>query len=125
LSYPCGRHIIAELYQCNPLILNDLSSIQGILIEAAVQAGAEVRDFAFKKLSPSRLCGVMIISESHLAIHTFADLRYASLDIYTFSQRINPDEAYYYIANQLQASWSLVKELLRGYGEIQEKLLDY
>jgi len=124
LSDPCGRHIMAELYQCNPVILNDLSRLQKILVDAALLAGAEVREVTFNKSNSTQISGVVLISNSHLAIHTFSQQRYASLDIYTFNQRLNPNEAYNYISNQLQASWSLVKELYRGCGEILERSLD-
>lgn len=124
MSDPCGRHLIAELYECNPLILNDISYIAKILIEAVLYVRAEVQEIAFHKLVPTGISGVMIVSESHLAIHTFPEQKHASLDIYSFNQRINPNELYNYIVNKIQAPCSYVKELIRGCGEILEKTLD-
>lgn len=117
---PCCRHIIAELYQCNPKILNDLPGIEKILVDAALVSGAEILEVAFHQYTPSGVSGVVIIPESHLAIHTFPAHGYASLDVFTCGNRVNPNEAYHYITNRLQANCSLVKELQRGFAEILE-----
>lgn len=121
MFYPCGRHLIAELYQCNSEILDDLPRIEKIFVDAALLSGAEVLEVVFHKFAPVGVSGVVIISESHLAVHTFPEHSYASVDIYTCGHRINPNEAYHYIANQFQAACALVKELMRGFGEIAEK----
>ena len=47
-----GRHILAEVYDCDPNILNDRELIEEILVKAALEAGAEVREVAFHKFSP-------------------------------------------------------------------------
>lgn len=117
---PYGRHILAEFYQCSPQSLNDSERIERIMVGAALQAGAEVREVAFHRFAPWGVSGVVIISESHLAIHTFPEFGYASVDIYTCGNRINPYEAYQYLADQLQVPCSLIKELRRGFGEITE-----
>ena len=123
MSDPCGRQIMAELYQCNSAILQDISALQEIVAAGAILAGADIREVAFSQLDANRISGVVLMADAHLAIHTFAQQSYASLDIYSFNQRFNPNEAYNYIANQLQATWSLVKELYRGCGEILERYL--
>lgn len=123
MSEPCGRQIMAELYQCNPAVLQDVSVLQEIVAAGAILAGAEIRKVAFSQSDSTRISGVVLIDDAHLAIHTFAEQSYASLDIYSFNQRFNPNEAYNHIANQLQATWTLVKELYRGCGEILERYL--
>ena len=48
-----------------------------------LRAGAEVREVAFHKFAPQGVSGVVIISESHLTIHSFPEHGYASIDVYT------------------------------------------
>ena len=45
-----GRHILAEIYGCDPQILNNKEFIEKIMVESALKAGAEVREVAFHKL---------------------------------------------------------------------------
>ena len=47
-----GRHILAEIYGCDSGMLNDRNYIEKSMVDAALAAGAEVREVAFHKFSP-------------------------------------------------------------------------
>jgi len=68
-----SRHCIMELWECNRDLLNDREKVEKMMVEAALEAGAEVREVAFHKFAPQGISGVVVISESHLTIHTFPD----------------------------------------------------
>ncbi|SDN56112.1 adenosylmethionine decarboxylase [Alkalicoccus daliensis] len=114
-----GRHVIAELWQCNIDKLNDINFIERVFVDAALEAGAEVREVAFHKFAPQGVSGVVIISESHLTIHSFPEHGYASIDVYTCGDRIDPNVASDFIANALGAGKSEVVEVPRGIGPIE------
>ena len=63
-----GRHVLAEVYGCQFEVLNDIALVENIMVNAALEAGAEVREVVFHKFSPQGVSGVVVISESHLAI---------------------------------------------------------
>jgi S-adenosylmethionine decarboxylase len=52
-----GRHVLAEIYGCRFEVLNDIKMVQDIMINAALEAGAEVREFVFHKFSPQGKIG--------------------------------------------------------------------
>lgn len=85
-----SRHCILELWECDKELLNDLQYMERIITDAALEAGAEVREVAFHQFAPHGVSGVVIVSESHLAIHTFPEHGYASIDVFTCGTRINP-----------------------------------
>ncbi|WP_147803612.1 adenosylmethionine decarboxylase [Alkalicoccus halolimnae] len=114
-----GRHVIAELWQCNIDRLNDVTFIERTFVNAALEAGAEVREVAFHKFAPQGVSGVVIISESHLTIHSFPEHGYASIDVYTCGDIIDPNVASDYIARELGAGKSEVVEVPRGIGPIE------
>ncbi|AEV68453.1 adenosylmethionine decarboxylase [Acetivibrio clariflavus] len=109
-----GRHILAEIYGCDPSILNNRSLIEKIMVEAALEAGAEVREVAFHKFSPQGVSGVVVISESHLAIHTWPELGYAAVDVFTCGQTINPWDACNYLTEHFNAEHMTATEVKRG-----------
>jgi S-adenosylmethionine decarboxylase len=109
-----GKHILAELWECSVEKLNDIQFLERTFVEAALAAGAEVREVAFHKFAPMGVSGVVIISESHLTIHSFPEHGYASIDVYTCGDRIDPAEASDYIAAALMAGKSEVVEVPRG-----------
>jgi S-adenosylmethionine decarboxylase len=109
-----GRHILAEIYGCPADILNDVRKIEEILVNAALEAGAEIREVVFHKFSPQGVSGVVVISESHLAIHTWPELGYAALDVFTCGDRVNPWDACNFITTHFQAQNMTATEVDRG-----------
>ena len=82
-----GRHVLAEFYGCSPEILNDIVKIEKLMVDAALEAGAEVKEVIFHQFSPQGVSGVVVISESHLAIHTWPEFGYAAIDVFTCGYR--------------------------------------
>ncbi|AAO35877.1 S-adenosylmethionine decarboxylase proenzyme [Clostridium tetani] len=109
-----GRHILAEIYGCDELILNDKEYIERIMVDSALKSGAEVREVAFHKFSPQGVSGVVIISESHLTIHTWPELGYAAVDVFTCGDRVNPWDACNYMGEKLNAKNITATEVKRG-----------
>jgi len=109
-----GRHILAEVFGCDPDILNDVKSIEDIMVKAALAAGAEIREVAFHKFSPQGVSGVVVISESHLAIHTWPEYGYAALDVFTCGERVDPWDACNYVVKEFQAKNMTATEIRRG-----------
>ena len=109
-----GRHILAEVFGCEPSLLNAPQAVERIMVRAALQAGAEVREVAFHHFSPQGVSGVVVISESHLAIHTWPELRYAAVDVFTCGDRVDPWEACRYIVQAFGASHFTASEVKRG-----------
>lgn len=112
-----GRHVIAELWQCDFDKLNDMDYIEQTFVDAALKSGAEVREVAFHKFAPQGVSGVVIISESHLTIHSFPEHGYASVDVYTCGD-LDPTIAAKYIAEALGSTSSELVEIPRGMGPV-------
>jgi S-adenosylmethionine decarboxylase len=109
-----GRHVLAEVCGCDFNILNDINKVEEIMVNAALEAGAEVRECVFHKFSPQGVSGVVVISESHLAIHTWPELGYAAVDVFTCGDKVNPWDACNYLADHFSAKHMDAKELKRG-----------
>ncbi len=119
-----GRHILAEVYGCPADILNDVRKIEEVLVNAALEAGAEVREVVFHKFSPQGVSGVVVISESHLAIHTWPELGYAALDVFTCGDRVNPWDACNYITRKFEAQNMTATEVDRGILEAPKQVVN-
>ncbi|MFC4769056.1 adenosylmethionine decarboxylase [Effusibacillus consociatus] len=111
-----GRHVIAELWGCDPEILNDMEQVERIMVNAALNSGAEVREVTFHKFTPHGVSGVVIISESHLTIHSFPEHGYASVDVYTCGDRIDPQIACDFITQGLHCQRREWIQIERGEG---------
>lgn len=109
-----GRHLVVEISGCNPDALNDLDRVKEILRESALQAHAEILELAFHRFTPQGVSGVVVISESHLSIHTWPEYGYAALDVYTCGEKTDPWRAMEYAAEKFGATAIVRTEITRG-----------
>lgn len=109
-----GTHIIAELSHCRPEPLADLDGVREAMVQAALEAGAQVREAAFHRFTPNGVSGVVVIAESHLSIHTWPDLGYAAIDLYTCGEGTDPWKACDYLARHFQSRTVRTTVLERG-----------
>ena len=114
-----GRHILAEFYGCPLETLNDPEQIKQHMVAAALEAGAEVKETVFHQFSPQGVSGVVVISESHLAIHTWPEFGYAAVDIFTCGQTVDPWVSCNYLKYTFSAQNMSAREIKRGIFDVQ------
>ncbi|MES2800480.1 MAG: polyamine aminopropyltransferase [Bacteroidota bacterium] len=83
MNQALGNHILVEFMNCDPHIMNDVAGIERDMVAAAQKAGATVINSTFHHFSPWGVSGVVVIQESHLAIHTWPEYGYAAVDLFT------------------------------------------
>lgn len=109
-----GKHLLLELKRCDPEALNDLPFIREALLMAAREAGASVMGETFHQFAPQGVTGVVVISESHLCIHTWPEYEYAAVDIFTCGEIFQPEKAAEIIIGRLRSEESSMIAIQRG-----------
>lgn len=109
-----GRHILVELYGCSAATLNSVPLIEQAMRQAAQTAGATILHSFFHTFAPQGVSGMVVIQESHLAIHTWPEHGYAAIDIFTCGGTINPWDAYDFLKQTLGAEYGSAMEIHRG-----------
>jgi S-adenosylmethionine decarboxylase len=109
-----GRHMLLELFDCDPDAINSLDIVKTSMVEAAKLAQATIVDVIFHEFNPFGISGVVVIAESHLAIHTWPEHRYAAVDVFSCGEVLQPELAADYLVEQLGAARASVVELQRG-----------
>ncbi|MBI4637840.1 MAG: S-adenosylmethionine decarboxylase proenzyme [Candidatus Rokubacteria bacterium] len=109
-----GRHLLIELFDCDPDAINNLEAVKGALVEAAKRAHATIVNVVFHEFNPFGISGVVVIAESHLSIHTWPEYRYAAVDIFSCGEMLRPEVAASYLVEQFAAERTSVVELQRG-----------
>lgn len=120
-SEALGRHILVEAYDCDYYALDNIKELQQAMITAAEAAGATVVDAAFRKFEPHGVSGVLVISESHLTIHTWPEYGYAAIDLFTCGCNADPWKAFDHLSAYLQSSRTTTIEIQRGHIPTQRK----
>jgi hypothetical protein len=78
-----GRHLILDLDGCDPLILDDYGLLTEFMENAMYLAGANLLHIIGEKFQPQGVTLLALLSESHSSIHTWPELGYAAIDLYT------------------------------------------
>jgi len=78
-----GIHYMAEFYQCDRRVIDDIDFIEKKMLEAAELTGATVISPFFHKFSPQGVSGIIVIAESHFAIHTWPEYSFAAVDLFS------------------------------------------
>ena len=93
------------------------------MIDAAKKAHATIVDDKFHHFSPFGVSGVVVIAESHLAIHTWPEYRYAAVDVFTCGDTLKPEVAAIHLAQVFQSQNPSIHEIKRGiFGISNEKI---
>lgn len=109
-----GRHILVEYYNCDEEILGNHAQIEEVMVEAAKVSKATVVESVFHHFNPWGVSGAVIISESHLTIHTWPEFGYAAVDLFTCGDTVNPWDGFDYLEKMLKAEKSESTEVTRG-----------
>ena len=108
-----GRHLIAEFYGCDPVLLDDTERVRTLLLETAACVGATVLGDTFHRFAPQGVSGTVVIAESHLSVHTWPERRYVAVDIYTCGG-LDPRPGFDFLGTRLGATDARFQEIVRG-----------
>jgi S-adenosylmethionine decarboxylase len=109
-----GTHVLLELRECDPQLLDDLVYIREQLLNAAATVDAHVIGESFHQFSPQGVTGILSIAESHISIHTWPEHGYAAADIFTCGDQTKPDRAAAYIIAALRCQDPEITQIRRG-----------
>ena len=109
-----GLHILMEFNDCSKSILDDLGSLETVMNDAAIAADATIIKSVFHQFSPQGVTGVIVVAESHLAIHTWPEHAYAAVDFFTCNLGMDYDKAYELLAEKLKSKNHSYKKISRG-----------
>lgn len=109
-----GRHLILDLYDCDPDILNDYEELQRLLEASLVMAKANILRIIGEKFKPQGVTLLALLAESHASVHTWPEIGYAAIDLYTCGDTTETHRAAEFLKTKLKAKTSEEKELVRS-----------
>ncbi len=109
---PIGIHLIADFWFGKSI--EDPKELGDLLIEAAKKAGNKPLNFAFHKFQPQGITGVLLLAESHIAVHSWPELNYLAIDIFTCGKKTFPERALKHLKEKLKPKKVKVYKFKRG-----------
>jgi len=109
-----GSQVVLDLYECAAAQLDDLEWVRETMVEAARRAKATIVETCFHKFSPWGISGVVVISESHIAVHIWPERRYVAIDVFTCGCTLGLDQAADFLARAFQSKRTKRHDFSRG-----------
>jgi S-adenosylmethionine decarboxylase len=117
-----GRQILVEFYNCDADVLKNRDVIDAAVNEAVIRSKATVVTSTFHTFSPFGVSGVVVIAESHVAIHTWPEYGYAAVDIFTCGETIDPWVIHDHLKESFRSQNTSAMEIKRGVFKMEGKL---
>ncbi|MBE8365081.1 adenosylmethionine decarboxylase [Leptospira borgpetersenii] len=109
-----GKHVIAEFYECDYETINNHELVEDIMLKSVDLSGATTIKSVFHRFSPYGVSGVVVVSESHFAIHTWPEYGYCAVDVFTCGDLIDNQAALDYLKEKFGSKNVSVAEMKRG-----------
>lgn len=110
-----GRQMTVEFYNCSAAVLADVRKMEQIFLDAAKVSGAHVVNSNFHSFEPQGVSGVLVISESHFAVHAWPEHDYAAVDLFTCGDGVDFDLAIHALAEGMKSgNWIISSLVNRG-----------
>jgi len=107
-----GIHLLAEFW--GGKIIENPKEIEKILITAAKKSGNTPLEVTIHKFSPQGISGAVLLAESHISIHSWPELNYLAVDIFTCGKKVKPEIAIRVLRQHFQPKKVRIIKIKRG-----------
>ena len=101
-------------YENEIMILDDYEELQRLLEASLVMAKATVLRIFGEKFQPQGVTLLALLAESHASIHSWPEIGYCAIDLYTCGDTTQTHKAAKFLADELKANTVEQKELERS-----------
>lgn len=107
-----GVHLIADFWKGKNI--ENSKELEKVLIWAVKKANGTPLEIVVHKFLPQGITGVILLAESHIALHSWPEYNYLAIDIFTCGDKAMPYQALDYLRKKFQPEKVEVKEIKRG-----------
>lgn len=109
-----GTHSLIDLYGISVELACDVARIQQILLQAAQVANATVLQHHLHSFGEHQgVTGVLLLSESHMSIHTWPEYQFAAIDIFMCGEH-RMEAAVHYLKTAFNPQSAVIHTQQRG-----------
>ncbi len=110
-----GKHFIADLYGVDAELIAREDKIRPMMEEIVDESGFTKVQSLYKQFNPHGVTGIVLISESHVSIHTWPEYYLVNLEIFTCGDTYKADRAFTLFLEKLAPSSYNSHVLNRGW----------
>lgn len=107
-----GTHVFANLRGCPINLLKKVEVVRALLNKVVLEAKLNKINEVFHQFEPEGVTGVIIISESHVSVHTWPQHQLAAIDIFTCGKEGDAEKAFEILVKKFKPK-SFDKKVIR------------
>lgn len=112
-----GTHVVADFWDGK--VIKSKKELEVLLRGAAKAANSKPLQVSIYKFEPQGITGVILLAESHIAVHTWPEIGYIAVDIFTCGKEARPKEALRFFEQELRPEKSEIREMKRGLHKLE------
>lgn len=99
-----GTHLIGELYGCDGAspYLRDAGALKALCVGRIEESGLTMLGTCFHQFPQGGVTGTVVLAESHLAIHTWPESGYVTLDVFVCNYTMDNTGKAHWLYNELE-----------------------
>lgn len=107
-----GIHLLGEWYGCDfsAAALNEAQALRIVCLFVTSNSGLQSVGDVFHQFEPQGITGTVLLAESHLAIHTWPEKKFVTVDVYVCN----------YLADNTQKALKLYSTLKTYFQPVRE-----
>ncbi|MEK8132487.1 adenosylmethionine decarboxylase [Paenibacillus filicis] len=113
-----GRHVAVDAWGIEPHRIYEANELAHQMVQAAEASGATVLSFQAKQFEPQGATVLVLLSESHMSIHTYPEKGFAALDCYACGETVDPQAAIEAMLRVLRPAETSKVQIIRGTGPL-------
>lgn len=114
-----GLHILIDLYRCDPHQINSRKFWEETLLGAASAASMEILHTHFHQFEPQGITGFLLLSTSHISIHSWPEYNYVACDVFSCSDDVNTEKAADFLVKAVECGRKKIQKVKRGYNVME------
>lgn len=111
-----GQHLLIDFFECDVEIINSEIKVREFMLAAAKLANATIVTETIHRFNPHGISGMVVIAESHLAIHTWPEHGCAAVDVFTCGDTMKTELICGYLQDAFKAKRHKLTAVERGVG---------
>ncbi len=102
-----GKHVFGSLYGIPPEVADDEDYVRQAVLDAVRAANATLIEIKSWKVGGHKggVSVIALVNESHIAVHTWTEYRYATVDAYTCGDHTRPERAFQLLVERLRPQY--------------------
>jgi S-adenosylmethionine decarboxylase len=108
-------HHLIEFFGCDRKQLNSITFWKNLLSDATMNTDVRILNKHFYRFKPHGITGYLLLSASHISIHTWPEYAYAACDVFTCSGDDEGQSIVKFIQENLKHDKTKTRKIKRGF----------